>query len=300
VKQVLLLIKSARPKQWVKNLIIFAGIIFALKLFVLADFVKVFSAFVLFCSISSCVYFVNDLKDIKTDQLHAKKKDRPLASGQLSPLLVVMALLVLLPPTIFGSFILNFYFGLIITFYVLMMLAYTFGLKNIVIIDAFIIAAGFVLRGVAGIVVIGVGMSAWFFVCAMLLALFIVFCKRRNELVVLGDQAINHRKILAEYNTPLLDQLISIVSAAIIVTYSLYTLAPETIAKFNTRGLVFTVPFVLLGVFRFLYLVYKKERGGSAETIMLTDWYLIFVMLGWILSAFIIIYGGKYLANTPF
>lgn len=290
MKQILLLLESARPKQWVKNLIIFAGFIFAQRFFVVADLTKVLWAFILFCLVSSCIYFINDLKDVKTDQLHEKKKKRPLASGKLSPWFVIAVLLILLPAIIIAAFVLNYYFGLIITTYALMMIAYTYGLKNVVIIDAFIIATGFVLRGVAGLVVIGAEMSAWFFVCALLLALFIVFCKRRNELVVLGDQAINHRQILAEYNKPLLDQLISIVASAIIVTYSLYTLAPETIAKFNTGNLVFTVPFVLLGVFRFLYLVYKKEKGGSAEKLMLTDLYLILVMLGWISTAFIVIY----------
>jgi 4-hydroxybenzoate polyprenyltransferase len=185
---------------------------------------------------------------------------------------------------------------MIILAYMLLMVGYTFGLKEIVILDAFVIALGFVLRGLAGGEVLQVEISPWFMVCAFLLALFIVFCKRKHELLVLTSQAISHRRVLADYNQPLLDTLVSVVTAAVAVTYSLYTLVPETIAKFQTSNLVYTIPFVLFGLFRYLFLVYKKEEGGSAEKLMLTDPFLIINMLVWVVLVVIIIYGGKFLS----
>jgi len=284
------LLISIRPKQWLKNLIVYAGIVFSLRLFVLGDLLKVSSAFLLFCLVTSTIYLLNDLVDRASDRLHPKKKLRPLASGQLSPTVAIIAIVVLLPFSLWLSFLLGLKFAAIVGAYYLMMFGYVFGLKKMVIVDAFIIAAGYVLRGVAGVEVINIDMSPWFLVCASLLALFIVFCKRRHELMLLGEGADRHRASLKGYGTVFLDQLIAIVTAAVIVTYSLYTLAPETVLKFNTQRLILTVPFVLFGLFRFLYLVYNEDEGGSAETIMLTDWPLILTMFGWLAAVLMILY----------
>ena len=284
------LIISLRPKQWLKNLIVYAGIVFSLRLFVLGDLLKVSYAFLLFCAVTSTIYLLNDLVDRASDRLHPKKKFRPLASGQLSPTVAIIAISVLFPLSLWLSFLLGLKFAAIVVAYYLMMFGYVFGLKKMVIVDAFIIAAGYVLRGVAGIEVINIEMSPWFLVCASLLALFIVFCKRRHELMLLGEEADRHRASLKGYGAVFLDQLIAIVTAAVIVTYSLYTLAPETVLKFHTQRLILTVPFVLFGLFRFLYLVYNEEEGGSAETIMLTDWPLILTMLGWLAAVLVILY----------
>lgn len=281
---------SMRPQQWVKNLIIYAGIIFAQQFFKGPSFLKVSFAFLLFCLITSCIYLINDLKDIEKDKIHPIKKFRPLSSGRLSPKIVLIFLIVLAPLCLWLSFWLDLRFGFIVLLYFFIMVGYSFGLKEIIIIDAFIIAMGFVLRGIAGVEVMGIEMSPWFFLCASLLALFIVFCKRKHELLVLNEQAGLHRTILKQYNHTLLDQLVSITAASVILTYALYTLAPETVLKFNTRKLVYTVPFVLLGLFRFLYLVYKKEKGGSAEKLMLSDWPLICVMFSWLGAVLIILY----------
>jgi len=285
------LIISLRPKQWLKNLIVYAGIVFSLRLFVLGDLIKVSYAFLLFCAVTSTIYLLNDLLDRESDRLHPKKKLRPLASGQLSPAVAIAAIIVLLPLSLWLASLLSLKFTVIVVAYYIMMFGYVFGLKKMVIVDAFIIAAGYVLRGVAGIEVINIDMSPWFLVCASLLALFIVFCKRRHELMLLGEGADRHRASLKGYGAVFLDQLIAIVTAAVIVTYSLYTLAPETVVKFHTQKLILTVPFVLFGLFRFLYLVYNEEEGGSAETIMLTDWPLIVTMLGWLGAVLTILYG---------
>ncbi|KAF0135192.1 MAG: UbiA prenyltransferase [Candidatus Saganbacteria bacterium] len=289
--QIWLLFKSLRPKQWIKNLIIYAGLIFAKRLFVFSDFLIVSYAFLLFCLLTGCTYLINDLKDFEKDKLHPKKKFRPLAQGTLSNLFALVFIIIGLIAALFLSFILNYTFVLIVLIYLIMMLGYTFGLKEVVILDAFIIAAGYVLRGIAGMEVIGVEMSPWFLICASLIALFVVFCKRKNELLVLGKNAVSHRNILLEYNNSLLDQLISITSSSVVLTYSLYTLSPETIAKFQTRKLVYSVPFVLFGLFRYLYLVYRKDKGGNAEKLLLIDPFLVLVAIGWIATIILIIYG---------
>ena len=289
MNQFFYLFESLRPKQWVKNLIVFAALIFAQKALVLKLSLRAVFAFVVFCGISSCIYLINDLKDIKKDKLHPDKSRRPLASGKLSKSPALLFLICFTPLFLFLAFWFNLFFGIVVFIYFVLMLAYTFYLKEIVILDAFIISTGYVLRGVAGAVIVSVEISFWFFICASLLALFIVFCKRRHELLILDAESIKHRRVLVEYNTLLLDQFISIVAASTVVAYSLYTVAPETILKFHTENLIFTIPFVLFGLFRYLYLVYKKDGGGSAEKIMLSDKPLIFDMFAWLLVVFLVL-----------
>ncbi|MFH1389666.1 MAG: decaprenyl-phosphate phosphoribosyltransferase [Candidatus Margulisiibacteriota bacterium] len=283
------LLLSLRPKQWTKNFFVFAGIIFSLEFFQLAPLLKVIDAFIIFCAISSAMYLINDVKDLEFDKKHPLKKLRPIASGKVSTSLAISFALLLILTALPISFWLNASFGWVIAAYILLMLSYSFFLKNMVILDVFSIAAGFVLRAIAGVVVIEVILSPWLVICTILLALFIALGKRRHELLTL-DLAGEHRKILDEYNPRLLDQLISAVAGSTVMAYALYTLWPETITKFGTKNLVYTIPFVLYGIFRYLYLIYKKEEGGQPERTLLSDPPLLIDIVLWIAALAVIIY----------
>jgi len=283
------LLKSLRPAQWTKNFFVFAGIIFSLKLFELPLLVNVIYAFGIFCALSSAVYLINDLRDIEGDRLHPTKKFRPIASGQVSLPLAVGLALVLLFIGLVAAFLLSQGFALVALVYVILMILYSFLLRDIVILDVFSIAAGFVLRAVAGVVVIGVELSPWLIICTILLALFIALGKRRHELITLSAAGA-HRRILDEYSSQLLDQLISVAAGSTVMAYTLYTLWPETITKFSTNKLVYSVPFVLYGIFRYLYLIYKKDQGGRPEKILLTDLPLMIDLALWILALMLIVY----------
>lgn len=282
-------IRSLRPAQWTKNFFVFAGIIFSLKFFEINFLIKVIYAFVVFCLASSAIYLINDIKDIEGDKRHPQKKFRPIASGQISIPAALILALALLAGSIYWSFLLDLSFALVILTYLILMLLYTFLLREMVILDVFSIAAGFVLRALAGAVVIRVEFSPWLMICTVLLSLFIALGKRRHELVSL-EEAVEHRKILDEYNPKLLDQLISAVAGSTVMAYALYTLWPGTIAKFGTVNLVYSVPFVLYGIFRYLYLIYKREEGGRPEKILVTDLPLIFSIILWITSLMAVIY----------
>lgn len=284
------LIISLRPKQWTKNLFLFAGLLFSESFFEGPLILKATTAFILFCLLSSAEYLVNDLIDFKQDRVHPLKKQRPLASGKLSIPFTITVSVVFFMGGLILSFLLSQAFGLIATIYVLMMLGYTLVFKHIVILDVIVIALGFVLRAVAGAVVIDVSISFWLLVCTTSLALFLALSKRRHELVLLGDDATNHRKILGEYSPYLLDQMISVVTASTVVFYALYTTAADTIQKFGTRNLIFTVPFVLYGIFRYLYLVHQKNLGGSPEQILIQDKSMIINIVLYLLTVGIILY----------
>ncbi|OGC11713.1 phosphoribose diphosphate--decaprenyl-phosphate phosphoribosyltransferase [candidate division WOR-1 bacterium RIFOXYA12_FULL_52_29] len=280
---------SLRPKQWTKNFFVFAGIIFSLEFFHLAPLLKVIDAFIVFCAISSAMYLVNDIKDLEFDKKHPLKKLRPIASGKVSPSLAIFFAFLLILTALPISFMLNSLFGWVVVSYLVLMFSYTFFLKNIVILDVFSIAAGFVLRAIAGVVVIDVILSPWLVICTILLALFIALGKRRHELLSL-DLAAEHRQILDEYNPRLLDQLISAVAGSTVMAYALYTLWPETIAKFGTNSLVYSIPFVLYGIFRYLYLIYKRDEGGQPEKTLLSDPPLLIDIFLWIAALTLIIY----------
>jgi len=284
------LIKSLRPAQWTKNFFVFAGIVFSLKFFEINPLFKVIYAFIVFCFLSSSIYLINDVKDAESDRKHPVKKLRPIAAGQLNPIFAVFIALFLALIFLISSIFLNASFALIALIYFILMVVYTFILRDIVILDIFSIAAGFVLRAVAGVVVIAVNLSPWLVICTILLSLFIALGKRRHELVTLESKAAEHRKIFDEYNPQLLDQMISAVAGSTVVAYALYTLWPETIAKFRTYNLAYSVPFVLYGIFRYLYLIYQKEKGGKPEELVLTDIPLMIDIILWIMSLMAIIY----------
>ncbi len=284
------LIYSMRPKQWVKNFFIFAPLVFSENLFNPPLVLKAILAFLSFCFLSGCVYILNDVMDLEKDKMHPIKRFRPIASGQVKVASANVFAVFMFIISIALAFYLDREFGIIACIYFLMNLAYSLHLKNVVIMDVFIVATGFFLRVYGGAEIIDVSVSSWLLVCTILLALFLAFSKRRHELVILDSEARQHRQILEEYSPYFLDQMISVVTASMVVSYLLYTVAEETVTKFNTRSLIITVPFVLYGIFRYLYLIHQKEGGGNPTTELLSDRPLMITMLLWILTAGIIIY----------
>ncbi|MCX7725434.1 MAG: decaprenyl-phosphate phosphoribosyltransferase [Chitinispirillaceae bacterium] len=284
------IIKTTRPRQWTKNGLVFAALIFSKNLFHLAFLKKTIYGFLILCLISGATYIFNDLLDLKKDQLHPQKSKRPLPSGKLSVSTAIISLVIITISAIIFSFFINKYFFIIIITYSLLQFLYSLLLKKIVILDVLIITIGFVLRVLAGAVIINVSISSWLILCTFLLALFLSLCKRRHEISFLNDAAKEHRIVLGEYSINLLDQMISVTTASTVIAYALYTMAEQTINKFGTQNLIFTVPFVVYGIFRYLYLVHIKNLGGSPETILITDIPLIIDIILWIGVSMAIIY----------
>jgi 4-hydroxybenzoate polyprenyltransferase len=282
--------KSLRLKQWIKNLIIFAPLIFSENIFDIRLLLKSLFAFVLFCLISGAAYILNDIKDLEEDKLHPLKSKRPLASGKLKKSQALITFFFLVTISLIGAFLINVPFFATIGIYLVLQVSYSFWLKHVVILDVFLIATGFFIRVIAGGLVIEVQLSPWLFICTILLALFLALSKRRHELVLLDKSAEIHRPILKEYNPYLLDQMIAVVTASTVISYCLYTISSETIEKFGTRNLIFTVPFVLYGIFRYLYLVHQRNEGGSPELLIITDKPLLIDVFLWIATAVLIIY----------
>ncbi|MFC1591143.1 decaprenyl-phosphate phosphoribosyltransferase [Thermodesulfobacteriota bacterium] len=286
-----LLLRSIRPKQWTKNLIIFAPLLFSQNLRDQERILQSIFAFAVFCIVSGCVYILNDLIDLEQDKRHPIKSTRPLASGLLKPNIARIAFVVLLLAAGFiSASFLNLQFSIATCIYLVLQIAYSTYLKHVVIIDVFCIAAGFVLRVIAGAEAIDVTFSTWLLFCTMLLSLFLALSKRRHELILLEGDAIHHRKILFEYSPSLLDHMISIVTTSTVIAYILYTISEDTVEKFGTDGLKYTVPFVLYGVFRYLYLIHQKNEGGSPEKVLLNDRPILFTVLLYGLTACLILY----------
>lgn len=283
-----LLIKAMRPKQWTKNLVVFAGLIFAQKAFIDGNFFRALFAFAIFCLLSGSVYIINDLVDINKDRAHPVKRNRPLASGELKVSAAYTGAVITTLLSLTAAFVLNVGFGLIALAYFLTTLAYTFKLKNIVIIDVIIIAIGFVFRALAGVVVISVSLSPWLLFCTFLLALFLALTKRRHELVLLDENAISHRKILDEYRPVMLDQMISVVTSSTVMAYSLYTFTSG-----HSDYLMATIPFVIYGIFRYQYLAHSKDIGGSPEAALLKDWPMVVNIVLWVVTCLVILYMFK-------
>ncbi len=284
------IIRSMRPKQWVKNLLVFAALIFSENLLHFPKLVRTLGAFLAFCFVSGAVYVINDIVDREQDRFHPKKRLRPIASGALPILPAAVAAVVAVVIGIGGGFYLDWRFGVTVLFYFLLQLAYSFQLKKVVVLDVMVVAAGFALRAVSGTYVIAVEISPWLFVCAILLALFLALAKRRHELLFLEGGGISHRSVLGKYSETLLDQMIAVATSATVIAYCLYTIAPETVHKFGTRNLILTVPFVLYGIYRYLYLVYRKEEGGAPEKVLFTDSPLIIDVALWLLSVILVLY----------
>ncbi len=268
------LFETMRPKQWTKNALVMAGFVFSIGDQTIAMeehyFWKALAGTVLFCFMSSAVYLINDAKDVEQDRNHPVKKNRPIADGRLDrPFAVIVAIIISVAVLILSA-LLSIEFAVVVGAYLLLQICYTLWVKHVGLLDVFIISGGFVLRAIAGAVVIEVEFSPWLLLCASLLALFLALCKRRHE-KVLNDTANTTRESLNDYSEKLLDQLIAVASSATIVCYSLYTLWPDTVMKFDTNKLALTIPFVIFGIFRYMDLVYRHNKGGHPEQILLTD-----------------------------
>ncbi|HEV3258410.1 MAG TPA: decaprenyl-phosphate phosphoribosyltransferase [Gemmataceae bacterium] len=264
-----LVLKTMRPRQWSKNLFVVAPMVFAAKAGDLALVARAAAAFGCFCGLSGAAYLVNDVWDRRRDAVHPVKRRRPVASGALAPAAAGLAAVGVLGGCLAAAAALNTTFFLIAAAYVVLMLAYSAALKNVVLADVVTIAAGFVLRAVAGAAVVAVPNSQWLVICTALVSLFLALGKRRYELNRLDAAAARHRPVLRKYNVPLLDQLISMTTAACLVCYLLYCVLSETAAE--RQGLLLTAPFVAYGLFRYLYCIYRKAKGGSPEDILLKD-----------------------------
>jgi len=308
----------SRPRQWVKNAFVFAPLLFAKRAADPVALERVCLAFGLFCLFSSCVYMINDIADLERDRRHPKKKHRPLPAGRIGVSTVSAAAAAVLAAAVAGSLLLSWEFAGVGMAYWLIHVAYSFGAKSAVILDGMMIAAGFVLRTYAGAVVIDVIFSDWLYICALFVSLFLAFSKRRHEIILLGEEdARNHREILQEYSTQLLDQIIAVVTAATVVSYSLYCIDTTSVKEqmltgktaagrelsgaepaggppppnphgslgYNPR-MKYTIPFVIYGLFRYLYLIYRREEGGNPTELLLSDKPLILNGMGWLIAVF--------------
>jgi len=283
------LFKTMRPKQWTKNVFIFTALVFDEKLFTPSPLLKTIAAFILFCLTSSVVYLINDVVDIEKDRQHPTKRLRPLPSGHLKPSVAIAAAVLIPLVTLPLSFLLDLHFGFVALAYLLTMIVYSFVLKNIVILDVLTVAAGFVLRVAAGAIVVDVQrFSPWLYICATLVALFIGISRRRHELVLLAENANEHRASLNEYSLPLLDEMISVVASATVIAYCLYTFSAPNLPP--NHAMMLTIPFVLYGIFRYLYLIHVKNKGGTPEEIFLSDLPIIIALGLWALAVIAVLY----------
>jgi 4-hydroxybenzoate polyprenyltransferase len=284
------LLISLRPWQWTKNLLVFAGLLFGHRLLEWPAVANAMVAFVVFCALSGVVYLMNDIMDRESDRSHPLKARRPIASGALSVGTAATAAIAIGTAALAVASTLGWPFAATAIGYVALQALYSGPLKQIVIIDVLTLSGGFVLRAVAGAVAVHVEISHWLLVCTVLLALFIALAKRRHEIVLLADDAPAHRRILGEYSAYLLDQMIAVVTASTLIAYIFYTVSPETQAKFGTPWLGLTIPFPLYGIFRYLYLVHRREGGGSPSDLLLTDRPLLVCVALWALAVAVIIY----------
>jgi 4-hydroxybenzoate polyprenyltransferase len=271
------LVVSLRPNQWSKNVLVFAGLIFGERLLDVRADISAGIAFGIFCLLSGVVYLVNDVRDREADRLHPKKSRRPIAAGHLPPSVAMTFAVVLTAVALAAAFLLSTRFGLVALSYVALLVLYSISLKHLVILDVLTLSMGFVIRAWAGAVAVNVSMSHWLLLLTLLGALFLALSKRRAELVA--------------YSPYLLDQMIGVVTASTLLAYALYTIDPETVAKFGSDRLVWTVPFPLYGIFRYLYLVHRREGGGNPSEILVTDRPVLACVGLWGLAVILLVYG---------
>ncbi len=284
---------SLRPKQWTKNLVVFAGLIFSRNFRDSELLLRSVEAFVVFCLLSGVIYLVNDIADVEKDRLHPTKRLRPLASGAIGRGTAIAAAVVLATIALVWAHRLGPAFLVVACLFAALNLVYSFALKRIVLLDVGSISLSFVLRAIGGVEALReadptIAISPWLLICTLFLSLLLAFCKRRHELVTMEDAA-NHRESLQEYSPALLDQLVGISASGSVLAYSIYTIWPDTVEKFGTSNLVYTVPLVLIGIMRYLYLVYKKEKGGSPSDLLLHEKFLLVDVLIWIVLVIVIL-----------
>jgi 4-hydroxybenzoate polyprenyltransferase len=281
------LVRALRPAQWIKNGLVFAGLVFGGKLFDLSAVGSAVGAAVCFCALSSGFYLINDIRDADVDRLHPEKRLRPVASGSLAPLTAGIFGAALIVLGLLGSVAIGFEFLFVMLAYAALMAAYNLGLKQIVILDVFAIATGFVLRAVGGAIAVDVAISPWLLVCTMLLALLISFGKRRHELVTLED-AGSHRHNLHIYTRAMLDQSVAITAAGTLIAYAVYTFAGESVPR--NHGMMLTIPIVTYGIFRYLFLLYQSGQGGAPESMLFSDRALLTSVIFWSFTSVLIFY----------
>jgi len=290
IKTLRALLITLRPKQWTKNIVVFAGAFFAHRFLETRTVFKELVAFVLFCLVSGSVYIINDIFDRHRDARHPKKRTRPIAAGELTISGAASISLSIFVSCAILSYFIHPHFTIVLVIYYLTTALYSFRLKQVIILDVLIIGSGFVLRAVGGVVVIEAEISTWFLICTIFLSLFLALTKRRCEMLALGDSAGQHRRTLELYTPQLLDQMISVATASAVISYSLYTLDDATMTKFGTRNLVLTVPFVLYGVFRYLHIGYNLQQGNSPEITLLTDKPLLINFVLYVITLVLVIY----------
>ncbi len=291
MKTALNILKSMRPLEaLLKNGFVVAALVFSQKANDPAAVANIAIAYGVFWLVSGCVYIINDILDRTRDREHPLKSSRPIASGALSARTAIVFVVIALAGAFGVTAALPAHFALVVVLYLALNIAYSLYLKRIVLVDAMVVALGFLLRVLGGAVSIEVEVQPWLLVSTLLLALLLAFAKRRHELVLLGDEASRQRGVLARYSPYFLDQIITVVTAATLITYSLYTLEPETAAKFHTTKLPYTMPFVLYGIFRYLYLVHHKDAGGRVGQTLLHDLPLLIDIFLWGVSVLVIIY----------
>ena len=287
------LIIEMRPKEWTKNLLVFSGVIFSHSLADARHLTISFLGFLFFCCAGSGVYLFNDLCDLEADREHPIKRNRPLASGALGKNAARAAMILLFCVAAGGALLLNYSFALVIAIYLAVCLSYSLKLKDIVILDVILIAAGFVLRAISGALIINVEVSEWLVLCTSMIALLVGFGKRRHELVLLEQVAGNHRRSLNDYSIEFLDSVMNICAGAAVLTYALYTRAEETVARVGSHAMLLTIPFVVYGVFRYLFLIHKRQAGGDPVQLLFRDRPTLFNILLWIAAVCAIIYLPK-------
>jgi 4-hydroxybenzoate polyprenyltransferase len=287
------IIRSMRPEQWLKNGFVLAPIVFSGLIGDPHAWLRSLLAVVAFCAASSATYLVNDVIDREADRAHPEKCRRPIAAGEVSVVAAIAAAAVLVAVGMAIALWLGGWFPAILIAYVALVVLYSVLLKRAVFLDVLVVAAGFVLRVVGGAVAINVPVSRWILVVAYLLALYLALGKRRTELALLGDGAGHHRAVLGQYTLPLVDSAISVVLGATVLAYALYTVAPDTVAKVGSEGLLATVPIVLYGLFRYLYLLHRHELGGSPTKALLTDRPLLVCVVIWLAVAAVVINAGR-------
>ncbi|KAA0208453.1 MAG: decaprenyl-phosphate phosphoribosyltransferase [Ignavibacteria bacterium] len=292
--KILKLIELMRPKQWIKNLFCFAAILFAGKLTDLNLLLINIIAFFAFCGISSCVYIVNDISDIESDRIHKIKRFRPLASGDVSINEAKILLLLLFVATVILSLQLNWGFQIVILFYFIINLFYSLKVKNVVLLDVFFISIGFMLRVISGAFAIDVSISNWMIITTIFISLFLAISKRRAELSQADLEDVGkQRKVLASYSIPFTDQLNTVAATGTIISYALYTVSDKATETFGTDHLIYTTPFVIYGIFRYMYLTHQKNLGESPSSIVTKDLPIIINSILWFLISFLIIYRFK-------
>jgi len=285
---------SMRPRQWTKNLVAFAGLIFSRNLTDKALALKSVEAFGVFCLLSGMIYLVNDIADLEKDRLHETKRLRPLPSGRLKVSTASSVAVVLSALGLYLAFIVGWRFFVVAAIFFVFNLLYSFGLKRFALLDVFSISMSFILRAIGGVEALDtldptIELSPWLLICTLFLSLFLGFCKRRNELMTMAE-ASRHRESLGDYSPGLLDQLVGITAGGSVLSYSIYTIWPDTVEKFGTTDLVYTIPLVLLGIMRYLYLVYNKEKGGCPSEMLLTERFLLIDVFLWVVLVIVIFY----------